>query len=865
MKKRMWARIISGALAGVMMMTMFAGCNNKKEEEQGIQGSATDMSYNSEGKFTTVVTAEDVSFPEDISAESVYVGYFVMDEKALDKALAAEGDKEESDVNLDDYSTEVTTSVDSVARKDEHTLEIAFSDGKAAENKPSGYGIAVKGKKDDGKDAVLAKANVVYPEYILIPNVKSVSALDQEVRLTLELNEGEYADGISKEDITLSGSFANLTVADLSASGKNLTMQLTGEIVKHESSNAYLDGGVCLDSSAVVDSAKPIEVFIPVDDVAVSLDAAKLTAENGKVTVPILLGGYRFTDKAAAGSFKIDSASISEFEKKSDTEGVLTLNVSGTKDKNSAAAALDGKNLTIAADAVGSSEALTVEADLGSADFYPVFDYAEEKDGKYNMTLILYANAGTFAESLENGMVSFADDFKDASVVFITRTGDATAELKITLPSNGVSVEEMNLNGTVKLAAGALVNRWGDKAAETAYTREYSQTSMDRLFTEMEVGQIKDIVGGFGNTTWGTIFSVGSGFISGATGVYSALEMIGVIESQKAKLDKIYDAIMDLHDNFSGLSMEIDGLRGDMAGVSIGDFYTDKLMMLAQYRKYALGKIQNAQKQLKNLDVAAPAESPEKDAEAWSAYMSQVMKQVADNDRDGTFTFLKNYFTIVYTAVTTTSSGNVLDSFDKYMTYYYNFDTSAYDDREAFRTAIQFEMLNTYFLLCSYYQYSDEDTYTIQELTNQYEKLNSVMEQKAVQRRTKEQYRADSAYMYATKREIYISNQFRWTKNDDWEIKLTDSEIAEFNRRLHGRTIRQDLQLAGYGTSGKTRLVLDSEWDKTYCFFYYSYEVEVDYCNLDDKSITRKTEEIYDSHESYVSFFPTEYVCFRAY
>lgn len=841
MKKRMWTRIISGALAGVMMMTMFAGCDNMKEEE-GVQGSATDMSYNSEGKFTTVVTAEDVRFPEDISAEKVHAGYYVVDEKALNEAITAAGDEAENTVNPHDYSTEVTEKVDSVIRKDEHTLEITFSDEKAAENKPSGYGITITGKSNDVKDAVMAKATVVYPEYTLTPNVKSVSALAKEVRLTLELNEGEYADGVSKEDVTLSGAFENLTIADLSASGKNLTMQLTGEIVKHESSNAYLDGGVCLDSSAVVDGAKPIEVFIPVDDVAVSLDSAKLTAENGKVTVPILLGGYRFTDKAAAGSFEMDGASITGFEKKSDTEGVLTLNVSGVKDKNSAAAALDGKNLTIAADAVGSSEVLTAEANLNGAAFYPVFDYAEEKDGNYNITLILYANAGVFAEGLENGMVSFADDFKDASVESITRTGDTTAELKITMPSSGVSVEEMNLNGTVKLAVGALVNRWGDKAEETAYTREYSQESMGRLFTDMEIGQIKDIVGGFGNTTWGTISSVGSGFISGASGIYSALEIIGVIESEKAKLDKIYNAIMGLHDNFNGLSMEIDALRGDMAGASIGDFYTNKLMMLAQYRRYALGKIQNAQKRLKDQGVAAPAGSPEKDTEAWSAYMSQVMKQVADNDKDGTFTFLKNYYASVYTAVTTTGTGNVLDSFDKYMTYYYNFDVQGYDEREAFRTAIQFEMLNTYFLLCSYYQYGDQDTYTIQELTNQYKKLNSVIDQKKVQRGT-----GSYKYMYVRNQGVFLASD--WFGEYTKFLEITDSMASAFSKRLHGRTVKEELESVGWKVnSGHDKLVLNAEWDRTYCFFFYKYELDLDYCMLNERGINKKS--LHDSDKS---------------
>ena len=858
MKKR-WKRIISGALAGVMLMTVFAGCSSKEEEKEGIQGSATDMSYNAEGKFTTVVTAEDVSFPEDISAENLYIGYFVMDEKALGEALDAEGDKEESDVNLDDYSTEVTASVDSVTRKDEHTLEIAFSDGKAAENKPSGYGIAVKGKKDDGKDVVLAKANVVYPEYTLTPNVKSVSALDKEVRLTLELNEGSYTKDVSQEDIQLSGAFANLTVADLSASGKNLTMQLTGEILKDESSNAYLDGGICLDSSAVVDSAKPIEVFIPVDDAAVYLDAAKLTAENGKVTVPILLGGYRFTDKAAAESFQMDGASVSGFEKKSGTEGVLTLDVPGVSDKNSAGAALDGKNLTIAADAAGNSEPLTVEADLGSADFYPVFDYAEEKDGKYDITLILYANAGSFAESLENDMVSFAGDFGDASVVSITRTSDTTAELKVSMPSNGVSVEEMSLNGTVKLEAGALASRWGDPTArETSYTREYSRASMGRLFTEMEVGQIKDIVGGFGNTTWGSIVDVGSGVFSGISAVYSGLEMLGVIESEKAKLDKVYDAVMSLHDDINGLSMEIDGLRGDMAGASIGDFYTDKLMMLSQYRQYALSKIQNAQKKLEEQGVTAPTAKPEDDGEAWGEYMGQVMKQVADNDRDGTFTFLKNYFTNVYTSVTTTSSGNVLDSFDKYMTYYYNFDTMGYDEREAFRTAIQFEMLNSYLLLCSYYQYGDQDTSTIQNLTSQFEKLNSVLEQKAVQRRTD-----GDVYMYAAKKTLYISRESISYWNNGTKFTWTDSVISEFNSRMHGKTVEQELEMIGYEKSNdRDKLVLDIDWDKTYCFFFYDYELDLDYAPLNESSIQRKNLED-DCKSDFSDLTRYDCICFK--
>lgn len=797
MKKQMWTRIVSGALAGVMMMTMFAGCDSKKEDDY-VEGNASEVSYNTEGKFTTILTAENGNFPEDIAAGDIKVTYHHLDQEAYQKALAEEGDVEESKIKEEDYTTEVAASVDNLTRKDEHTMEITFSDGKFTENIPSSYGIVVNKEKSGAGKQLVASAKVAYINHTLTPNIESVSAFDQDIRLTLELSEGEYADGVSKEDVALSGSFANLTVADLSVSGKNLTMQLTGEIVKDESSNVYLSGGVSLAPSAVVNNVKAMAVYLPVDDALVYLDAAKLTAENGKITVPILLGGYRFTDKAAAGSFQMDGASISGFEKKSDTEGVLTLNVPGVSDKNSAAAALDNKTLTVAADAVGTSEALTVEADLAGADFYPVFDYAEEKDGKYNITLILYANAGTFADTLENGMVSFADDFKETSVVSLTRTGDTTAELKITLPSNGVSVEEMNLNGTVKLAAGALVSRWGDSTAqETSYTREYKQESMGRIFTPMELGQIKDIVGGFGNTIWGTVSSVGGGIVSGASGIYSVLEMVGVIESEKAKLDKIYDAVCEIHNQLSDVQSKLGKIQNTQYATIVGDFYADKLLPISSYNDYAVALIDDAMTDLKNKGITAPGGSSDSDlsAEEWTAYLKELMPLVKQKDDRGYFATLQNYFTKVQSAVVASGSGNILDTFDKYMTFCYNFDTLAYEDRELFRYSIMAELERAYYLLCVYTQFSNPGNASqslLRTLDEQYSKAGKIFEQKAVVRRTD-----DDAVLY-TVDGIAVgsySKHFTWWEGD--HISFTQVQAEDFISRLHGRTIAEELEKSG--------------------------------------------------------------------
>lgn len=842
MKKRMWTRIISGALVGAMMMTMFTGCDNKKEEEY-VEGEASEVSFNTDGKFTTTLTAENGNYSEDIAAGDVKIAYNHLDQEAYEKALAEEGDVEESKIDYEKYVSQVDASVDSVTRKDEHTLEITFTDAKAAENTPDSYGILVNKEKSGTKYDLVAAADVAYIEHTLTPNIESVSAFDKDIRLTLELDEGEYADGVSKEDVTLSGSFANLTVADLSAAGKNLTMQLTGDIIRDEYSNAYLSGGVSLAPSAVVNGAKAMEVYLPVDDVMVYLDASKLTAENGKATVPVVLGGYRFTDKAAAGSFKLDGATVIDFEKTGDTEGVLTLTISGAKDKNSAAAALDNKTLTVAADAADSAEDLSVELELSSAAFYPVFDYAEEKDGKYNITLKLYANSGTFAESLENGMVSFADDFEKAAVTSITRENDATAELKITLPSGGVSVEEMNLNGTVKLAADALVNRWGDKAAETAYTREYSQESMGRILTDMEIGQIKDIVGGFGNTTWGTISSVGGGIISGVSGVYSALEIIGVIESEKAKLDKIYASIMKMHDELSALSTmvssEFDKLNGNITGASVGSFYTDKLMMMNEYRRDAMNDIRNAQANLKKQGINPPTSNDYSDA--WKEYLTQVMETVK-NSNSNNFSYLQNYFTNVYTSVTVNGNGNVLDTFDKYMTYYYNFESQTYAEREEFRTAIQFEMMNAYLLLRSYYEYGEHNEFTVQELNSRIEKMNSVMKQKEVKRRGPDKYGQEQTYMYA-------ANCMVWLKltGNVWNPRTglcyrewSDAMIGGFNQRMRHSTILQEFKSVGFNIKeGRDKLAITYSSKRKDCVFYYKYSYELTYCMLSDKSVNK--------------------------
>lgn len=82
MKKKMRLRFISLALVVIMLTSTFVGCESKNDEE-GIQGQASSVSYNAEGSFTTTVTAEDAKFAKNIKAEDITVNYWILDKEAF--------------------------------------------------------------------------------------------------------------------------------------------------------------------------------------------------------------------------------------------------------------------------------------------------------------------------------------------------------------------------------------------------------------------------------------------------------------------------------------------------------------------------------------------------------------------------------------------------------------------------------------------------------------------------------------------------------------------------------------------------------------------------------------------------------------
>ena len=262
-------RITALALTAVMSVQIFAGCssgdNSDNSGDNNAPIKAASVAFSENGDYKTTVTSSKIDL-SDLTVKDVSVTYESFDGDGYNKALEnmekeyedesnefvekAVTDKDNipqlNTVNMNDYISE--KSVDVKAEKDK--LEISFADPNAADNLIGCYNLHLNSKKYNDAD-VVTEIGVNYKDYTLTPNIKSVLSNAEETRLTLTLNDGSFADKVTKDDITLSGSFENMKIDSLSCAGKNLTMQLTGKPQKPQGLTTYVDGCVTVRPQAL--------------------------------------------------------------------------------------------------------------------------------------------------------------------------------------------------------------------------------------------------------------------------------------------------------------------------------------------------------------------------------------------------------------------------------------------------------------------------------------------------------------------------------------------------------------------------------------------------------------------------------------
>lgn len=516
--KRRLKKIIAVALAAAMSVQLITGCSDTATTSSGntpgtpsgnIQDTssgttdeeddvieAQNIAFNESGEYTTTLTSAKIGL-SDIKAEDVTVSYDIIDvdgyiaaqEKAdqdyedalnalAESAVNSEEDlsdmklPEVAEVDIDEYVISKNVEVKSVsAEKDK--LELSFTDPDAAAELTGFYTISLNKKYND--EDVVVDLGVDFKDFELTPNIDSVLSNAEETRLTLELNDGSFADNVTKDDITLSGSFEDMKIDSLSCAGKNLTMQLVGKPTKPDGL-AYVDGVVSVRAQAIKEAGYDVRACIPIELIGNSFDASTLKADGDKATAQLeLIGAAKPLDEIKAEDIKFENdVTVTDVKKVDETHVELTMTVDGAKDANSAADILNDQKLTIA------DEELTVSS--AKAHFYPVFDAIEQDGDDLKLTIIAYVENGSFSEDIKAEQVALGEDFESGKVVSAEKQNDTTAKIVFTVPANGQTAEEFSFDGSITLKAGAMNSAWGDASDEDyTYSRNFSMESLGRV------------------------------------------------------------------------------------------------------------------------------------------------------------------------------------------------------------------------------------------------------------------------------------------------------------------------------------------------------------------------------------------------
>ncbi len=772
-----------GVVMTIATMTIgFTGCGKKDSDETLEEVQASSLIYSSAGVYSVTLQKGEKDYG-GVSADDVEVLYSVPSDEAEDGYLTKEADV-------------LGTSVGS-----DGALSVTFEDPDASTNMTDTYAVSVE------KLHVGAVIDVEFGVYTVRCDTDHVYSTDKEVKLTLTLDEGEYAD-VTKDDISLAGSFENMQVTSVSASGKNLTMQLAGDIVMHESSGAYLDGVVRLSADAVKDNISQIEdVTIPVEGRAAYFDAGRMRWANGAVNAPLVLMDVTDTDTVTANDvvFAGDSGvTVKNVVPVSDDEVFVTLDVQGATDRNSAAAVLNGAEVTVG------DTALT--ADFGSAAFYPVFDFVEQAGENLRITVVLYAKNGTFADGLAASQVSFGGAFEGGTVSSLKRTGDRTAELSFEVPANGQSIDTMDMDGEIVLAQGALINAWGDvKDGETSYLRNYSPESLGRgTNAQQVVGTIQEIAEFTGEFI---------DLINGEKSVCEAISWIcgcfGNFASDddyamkfQKEINRKLDSILDLVQ-----------ANNELLAVAVKEIYSNKL----QNFDVAVNKLENACNTLDSYladactstKLSANDLKSRSDPDAVKIAGDLVNAMNKKKNYVDTIKTLKSDFNTVVANLKLSGTDNPFAVFDKLCTMTYNFDTQSKDSRTNYRSRTEYIMERALCHLLMYYVYGDNDLTARETYYTAFRELD-----KAKTRCPVDQGKAGAAYCYAINRYFVLdtSRAVRdWPyKGWDWgdellacagkksDFDFTATQRDEYVRRMQGRTLSQDFNLAGFGTQYNT-------------------------------------------------------------
>lgn len=597
----------------------------------------------------------------DLKAEDIKVVYSVLTNRAEFEA----GEPGSVEPQFETREAQV-----SALSNDNGSMTVSFTDSDAASNATNSYVVVAEGMKK----YVPVLVEFSQPTLTAESGVKSGSESSDVI---IKVANDKFAASLSAGDLKLGGSFGGMNVTGAEATGDTLTVHLSGTPkIDRTASSVYTDGQIVVPASGFENGTADATALVPINlpDAAFDLEGAE--------ALP-----------TAAITGKVDYA--------------------------------------------------TIDGDTGKA------------------TLYLSADLGDFNDVKPENL-ALEDGFAGGKVESVSKEGENgnTLKVEVSFPANGQKSDDYLLAGTIKLAAGAMkdesgnaapeiettvavgsgkgMSKDGDDAEKKAEQREKRSETLRSYsngikYAREYLGKVDPTLAQISDF-FAEALDMASNFTAGRyldvlKNAEGLLGLCGITSGgqQEVTAADVLEEVKSLRKVVEAIDLKVD----DISKENRADRYTQTSVRLKKMQDACVSAsvmFKEGAKLLANrennpMKVPAKGASQEEIAK-YNAELRSLMLQEQEKERKGeskstmfmdldkTMSTLMDDLSTVskWTSVdanAVNAAANPIDILDKLVAEKLNWDTQGYYARVAFRSELQFTMMDAWAYVSTYYNYAD--------------------------------------------------------------------------------------------------------------------------------------------------------------
>ncbi len=527
------------ALAMVIFASLFAtGCGDLKWATDIDEVLELDAVFATNGTDLSI----ELSYESDIFSEKIDKDMVKVTSYQVVETDTTEEEEE------DEYFSSSETEVSDFEVIYDSAKKITVNLGSSASNEVKYY-VAVHsdattvGEYADGIVDAYSEVEVTYSASI--EGTYSVINTDPVFEITLE--NTTMVDNYTTDMVSFSGAFGDLEVDTISGSGNNIVVATTGSIIN----DTMLYGYVVL-SSDFTNCGSSFSICVEVETLNAWVDESSYSLESGAVQFDLILGGDTFVSS---------EVTINGYTTMAVSEDLTTITLASETQESDIDLALDsisGNVITIDKSLLSSNVDAEASIFVTKASLIVASDYLVESDttGEYSYQATIVAQNGSFG-TITADDITFDDDFATLKDITLTESGNSYV-LSATLVDAELDIDSYVLSGSMTVASGTLINKWGSASDNT--TCEFGFSSVEDRSGVLD--SIKDFISKNEDSfaTLSTMGKIGSGVTSTVGGVKTVLELCGVVESTSDTLSGIRKDVLYTQQMVSQVSSKIDSL-----------------------------------------------------------------------------------------------------------------------------------------------------------------------------------------------------------------------------------------------------------------------------------------------------------------